>query len=227
MRAYRHTSVCTAKDHIQQQYNQCAPWYDLVEGVPELLGVRTLRRRLLQRASGKVLEVAVGTGKNLGYYPTSCQLTAVDLSPAMVAIARKRADALGRDVTLQVMDGEHLAFADRCFDTVVDALTLCTFPAPIAALREMARVCQPEGRILLLEHGRSDRGWLGRWQDRRAERHAQWLGCYWNREPHDLVHQAGLQVLEAQRVFFGIFHVMEARPAGTAPTAMGAAQGPG
>ena len=213
----RRVSCPMPKKDIQQKYNQFAPWYDLVEGLPELLGVSTLRRTLLQRASGRVLEVAVGTGRNLRYYPTSCQLTAVDLSPAMLAIARKRAHRLGLDVTFEVMDAEHLAFADQYFDTVVDSLTLCTFPDPIVALRELARVCKPAGRILLLEHGRSDRAGLGRWQDRWAARHAQRLGCQWNREPLTLVHQAGLRVIAARRVFFGVFHVMETLPAGAGP----------
>lgn len=72
---------------IREKYNAVAPWYDLLEGVPELLGMRKLRHRLLQRASGKVLEVAAGTGRNFRYYPSSCQITAVDLSPAMLGIA--------------------------------------------------------------------------------------------------------------------------------------------
>jgi ubiquinone/menaquinone biosynthesis C-methylase UbiE len=206
-------------EEIQHQYNAFAPWYDVVEGLPELLGVRHLRRALLQRASGTTLEVAVGTGKSLRYYPPSCQLTAVDVSVAMLRIARQRAARLGLCATFHVMDAEHLAFPDQYFDTVVDTLALCTFPDPLAVLREMARTCKPEGRLLLLEHGRSDRDWLGKRQDRWAERHAKKLGCWWNREPLALVQQAGLRVIAARRTFFGIFHVMEARPAGTARAA--------
>jgi len=203
------------QEEIRRKYNQFAPWYDLAEALPELLGVQSLRRTLLQRASGQVLEVAVGTGKNLPYYPTTCQLTAVDVSLAMVARARQQADTLGLHVHLQVMDAAHLGFPDQYFDTVVDTLALCTFPDPVAVLCEMARVCRPAGHILLLEHGRSDRAWLGRWQDRRAERHARHLGCHWNREPLELVRQAGLRLITAARRFFGIFHLLEAAPPAT------------
>jgi hypothetical protein len=70
---------------------------------------------------------------------------------------------------------------------------------------------------MLLEHGRSDREWLGRWQDRRADRHARTLGCRWNREPLELVRQAGLGLIATRRVFFGIFHVLEATPPTPAP----------
>jgi hypothetical protein len=76
----------------------------------------------------------------------------------------------------------------------------------------MGRVCRPKGKILLLEHGRSDRDWLGRWQDRHADEFAKPLGCHWNREPLNLVCKAGLTVNEARRNFFGIFHRIEARP---------------
>jgi ubiquinone/menaquinone biosynthesis C-methylase UbiE len=130
----------------------------------------------------------------------------------MLTIARKRATKLGLPVSFEIMDVEKLAFPDQTFDTVVDTLGLCTFPDPVAALREMARVCRPDGRILLLEHGRSDREWLGRWQDRRADNHAKRLGCRWNREPLDVVRQAGLKVLATERTFLGILHLLEATP---------------
>lgn len=198
---------------IRRKYDQVAPWYDLIEGLPELLGLRLLRRELLQRAAGTVLEVAAGTGKNFRYYPRMCQITAVDASMAMLAIARQRAATLGLPITCLVMDAAALSFPDQSFDTVVSSLSTCTFPSPVAALYEMARVCRRAGRLLLLEHGRSDRAWLGRWQDRRADRHARSLGCHWNRDPLDLVHQAGLTVRTARRTFCGILHVIEAIPA--------------
>lgn len=215
MNKNRIENIQIPKEEIRQRYEKLALWYDLIEGIPELLGVRKLRRGLLQRASGKVLEIAVGTGKNLPYYPKTCRITAVDLTPAMLDIARKRATRLGLNIDFQVMDGETLIFPDQSFDTVVSSLTLCTFTDPMAALREMARVCRADGRILLLEHGRSDHEWLGRWQDRRASKHAERFGCCLNREPHDFVRNAGLEVATARRYFFGIFHVLEAIPSGT------------
>jgi methyltransferase OMS1, mitochondrial len=76
----------------------------------------------------------------------------------------------------------------------------------------MARVCRTNGRVLLLEHGRSDREWLGRWQDSLAEPFAKQLGCHWNREPLELVRKAGLKINNSRRVFFGVFHTIEAEP---------------
>ena len=197
---------------ISQKYDRFARWYDWVEGIPGLLGVNRLRYRMLQRASGTVLEVAIGTGKNLSYYPRGCRIIGADASKEMLAVAQKRASRLQLNISFLLADAEALPFSAETFDTVVSSLSTCTFPNPVLALQEMARVCRPEGKILLLEHGRSDREWLGRFQDRTAERHAKQLGCHWNRQPLDFVRRAGLKINKAERVFFGIFNQIEAAP---------------
>ena len=197
---------------LSKKYDQFARWYDWVEGVLDLLGVSSLRRQLLQRASGRVLEVSIGTGKNLHYYPGGCQIVAVDLSREMLALAPTRATRLRASVPFLLADAEALPFSARNFDTVVSSLSTCTFPNPVTALEEMARVCRTDGKVVLLEHGRSNREWLGRWQDKRAEGHAKQLGCHWNRETLELVRQAGLKVQNSRRVFFGVFHQIEAVP---------------
>ncbi len=200
------------KNEVRQRYDAFAPNYDRTEGILEFLGMRRLRRRLLEEAFGEVLEVGVGTGNNLPLYPRSCRVTAVDLSEGMLHIARKRALAARRQVRFLVMDGESLGFANGSFDTVVDSLTLCTFNYPTVAIGEMSRVCRPTGHILLLEHGRSRNNWRGRFQDWRAENHARSLGCVWNREPLELVQEAGLAVVASHRSFFGVVHSVLAKP---------------
>jgi ubiquinone/menaquinone biosynthesis C-methylase UbiE len=202
----------TSKE-ISRKYDRFARWYDWVEGVPDVLGLSRLRRRLLKRASGKVLEIAVGTGKNLRFYPSGCGITALDVSNEMLNVARRRAAKLSTDVSFLLGNAETLPFPDNSFDTVVSSLTTCTFPDPLAALGEMRRVCKSEGKILLLEHGRSDREWLARFQDRTAHRLAKQLGCHWNRESLELVRKANLRIKEARRLFFGVFHQIEADPA--------------
>jgi ubiquinone/menaquinone biosynthesis C-methylase UbiE len=197
---------------LRETYRRFAPWYDLAEALPEALGLRRLRRRVLGQARGLVLEIAAGTGKSFGFYQPESFVIAVDLSREMLERARRRAGKLDRRYRFAVMDAERLGFRDHAFDTVVSTLSTCTFPNPIQALREMSRVCRPDGRILLIEHGRSDRGWAARYQDRRAEAHARMTGCHWNREPLELVRQAGLQITRADRRFLGVFHSIEARP---------------
>jgi ubiquinone/menaquinone biosynthesis C-methylase UbiE len=201
-----------ASREISEKYDRFARWYDWIEGVPDLLGVRKLRRSLLERASGRVLEVAVGTGKNFHYYPPDCRIIALDLSDGMLKVARTRAANLSVHVSFTVADAEALPFPDRSFDTVVSSLSACTFPNPARSFQEMARVCRTHGKILLLEHGRSDREWLGRWQDRHADKFAKPVGCHWNREPLRVIRDAGLEIIQGRRNFFGIFHRIEAEP---------------
>ena len=197
-------------NEIRDRYDAFARWYDVVESIPEWLGLRRLRRGLIGQARGRVLEVAAGTGRNLPFYPSGVQFTAVDLSSAMLSRARGRAARLGLAVQFSVQDGATLGFRDGSFDTVISTLTVCTFPDPVAALREMARVCRPGGQILLLEHGRSDRPWLSRWQDRRAPRHYRMLGCNLTREPLELARQAGLVIQSAHRHLLGMVFVIRA-----------------
>ena len=195
-------------DEIRQKYDDAAWWYDGKIGCMErLLGIETMRSSLLARASGNVLEVAVGTGRNFPYYPRSCRVTGVDLSGGMLDRARIRAERLGMHVDLHTMDAEHLLFSAKSFDTVVSTLATCTFPDPVAALREIARVCR--GTILLLEHGRSDREWIGRLQDRFAGRFVAQLCCHWNREPLSNVLAAGIRIHRHRRSCLGMLHVIE------------------
>jgi ubiquinone/menaquinone biosynthesis C-methylase UbiE len=169
------------------------------------------REWLAARARGRVLEVAVGTGRNLPHYPAGVTLTAVDLSPRMLALARRRATDLGRDIDLREGDAEHLPFDDMSFDTVVCALALCSIPSPAAAIDEMRRVLVPGGRLLLLDHIGSN------WPPVRA---AQWLlervtsrtgGEYFTRRPLPLVTAAGFEVVETERLRAGTVERILAR----------------
>jgi len=197
---------------IQQKYDAGARSYNFTEVVPEWLGLGRVRRRLFSRATGRVLETGVGTGFSLKYYPEGIDLTAVDMSEGMLKIARNRAVSLSFSTTFQQMNVQELEFDDHSFDTVCDSLCLCTYPDPVKALQEMMRVCKPGGRLLLLEHGLSDRNWMKRYQYWRAEAQAKPLGCCWTREPQELMKQAGINILSARRHFLGMFHEVIAEP---------------
>lgn len=197
------------RDEIRRRYDRYAAWYDRLEWLLEALHLRGLRRRLLAHASGRVLEVAAGTGANLRWFPPGCRLTLADLSAGMLALARRRAACLGVAPGFVLAAAEQLPFTDAAFDTVVTSLSTCTFADPAAAVREMARVCRPGGRILMLEHGRSDRARLARWQDRRAEGHARRLGCWWNRDPLAAVRAAGFEPHSVARSLAGGVYLIE------------------
>jgi ubiquinone/menaquinone biosynthesis C-methylase UbiE len=205
-------AVTFTSRELSEKYDRFARWYDWAEIVPEILGVRRLRSQILRGVSGrgKILEIAVGTGKNLSHYSRGSTVVSMDISGEMLSVARKCAAKLSLNVKFLLADAEAIPFSDKSFDSVVSTLSICTFPDPVAALREMARVCRPDGRILLLEHGRSDREWLGRWQDRHEDSFAKRSGCHWNRQPLQIAQEAGLIVRAAERSFLGVFHVIEA-----------------
>ncbi len=114
------------------------------------------RRWACGGATGHVLEIGVGTGYNLPFYPGGIDLTAIDLTPEMLDRARARAAALHRTVQMQEADATRLPFADASFNTVVSTLTLCTIPRPEEAVREAWRVCRPGGELRFFEHGRGN-----------------------------------------------------------------------
>lgn len=113
------------------------------------------REWVCSRASGEVLEIALGTGRNLSFYPEDVRLTGIELSPEMLEIARRRARELEREADLRSGDAQDLPFRDASFDTVVCTLGLCTIPDDRRAVTEAARVLRPGGYLLLLEHVRS------------------------------------------------------------------------
>ena len=196
-----------AYDEIAEQYDRKI-WFD-----QHILGVARLRKNLLSKATGKILDVACGTGLNIPMFPAGSDITAVDLSPNMLGVASARATKHGRNVNFAVMDAEDLKFADGSFDTVVSTLSTCTFPDPVKALQEMKRVCRPNGLILLLEHGHSSLPWLANFQDRNEYQHYQdHAGCRWNQDPLDLVKSAGIKILRSKRNILGMFHSVEATP---------------
>lgn len=184
-------------------WDKTAPSYDKQIAFFEKLQFSGGREWLGERARGRILEVAIGTGRNLPHYPADTTITGIELSPAMLAIARQRAADLGREVDLREGDAEHLPFPDGSFDTVVCALSLCTIPDPATAINEMARVLVPGGRLLLLDHIGST------WPPIYA---AQWLlerittrlaGEHFTRRQLPHVRAAGLQIVETERLKAG------------------------
>lgn len=145
---------------VLRAYERIAPVYDLLDGVYEWSWKRRLRAELFAHAlPGRLLDVGVGTGCNMPFYPKGSEVVGIDASPAMLARARARAERLGRPVELQRMNLLELAFPDATFDTVVATFVLLCLPdeLQLPALRELARVTRAGGRILLLDYHRSSR----------------------------------------------------------------------
>jgi ubiquinone/menaquinone biosynthesis C-methylase UbiE len=166
------------------------------------------------RAVGDVLEVAVGTGLNLPHYPAGSSLTGIDLSEAMLDLARVRAADLGRAVTLRQGDAQALPFGDASFDTAVCTLGLCAIPDPEAALGEMVRVLRPGGRLVLADHVASA-AWpvrAGQWLLERVT--IPLAGEHYLRRPYMSVVARGLEVTEHERLRLGLVERVVARTSG-------------
>jgi ubiquinone/menaquinone biosynthesis C-methylase UbiE len=152
-RADNHERDSTA--FVRGYYDRVAHEYDSsMEDIDRVLLGRG-RRRLCSRARGRTLEVGVGTGANLAHYPPDASVTAIDLSPEMLVIARHHAQELSLDIELRLGDAQDLDFDDEEFDTVTATLLLSTLPDPQRAVSEMGRVLRPGGRVLLLDFARS------------------------------------------------------------------------
>lgn len=136
----------------RNRYNRIASVYDRMEWASERR-FAPLRTELWRRARGpRVLEVGVGTGKNMPHYPPGMTMTAVDLSPRMLEQARARAARLGLAMDLREADAQALPFPDGSFDTLVATFVFCSVPDPVLGLSELQRVLVPDGQLLLLEH---------------------------------------------------------------------------
>lgn len=178
-----------------------------------LLGIAKQRKKLFAQACGDVLDVGCGYGMNFPYLTHTASITGIDFSPVMLAKARETMRRSNIKVDLREGDAEALQFTDDSFDTVISTLSTCSFFNPHMALKEMRRVCKPNGKILLMEHGRSSWEWVGKYQDTRLHEQVEQGGCRWNQEPQKLVKEAGLNILYARRTLLGILHVMIVSPA--------------
>ena len=191
-------------DRMAGKYDRQMSWWERV-----LFGEG--REWVCSRAQGAVLEIAVGTGRNLPIYPVGTAVAAIELSPEMLTIARERAREAGVAADLSEGDAQHLDFPDGSFDTVVCTLALCSIPDDSAAVGEAFRVLRPGGRFLLLEHVGSPNP---------VVRAVQWLleqitirleGDNLTREPLRHLRKAGFEIETLERLKLGIVERVVAR----------------
>jgi ubiquinone/menaquinone biosynthesis C-methylase UbiE len=159
------------------------------------------------QATGEVLEVAVGTGLNLPFYPEDVSLTGIDLSAGMLDLAGKR----GRPATLQQADAHALPFDDCSFDTVVCTFGLCAIPDVDKAVAEMVRALRPGGRLILVDHVASSSRFIraGQWLLERVT--VPLAGEHWLRRPLRQVESRGLLVEQRERFARGLVERLVAR----------------
>lgn len=189
----------SARRHVSGVYDRVAAIYDLYTAPMEWLGGTKARTRLFQRAHGRVLEVGAGTGLSFSHYPQGIDLTALDISPRMLARASRRAATLGRQIRCEVGDVEQLTYPDAHFDTVTAACTFCSVGDPVQGLREIRRVVRPTGQVLLYEHVRPRSPLFGWLADLLSPLTRRLFGPSINRRTEENVQAAGLQITDIRR----------------------------
>jgi ubiquinone/menaquinone biosynthesis C-methylase UbiE len=195
----------------QRYWDRQAGVYDRQMELLDRMLFRDTRDWICGQARGRALEVAIGTGLNIGRYPPGVRLTGVELSPAMLALAQRRARELGRVVNLRRGDAEALEFPDASFDTVVCTFSLCAIPDHERAITEMVRVLRPGAQLLLADHVVAAHPALRALQ-RTAELVSIPLGGeHFRRRPIELVRAAGLAIERHDRFAAGVVERLTAR----------------
>jgi len=198
-------------DRQKRVWDEAAPRYDRQIVFLERHWFPGAREWVCSRARGRVLEIAVGTGRNLPFYRPDVTITGIELSTEMLAIARKRAADLGRAADLREGDAQRLPFAEGSFDTVLCALSLCTIPDPAVAIAEMWRVLTPGGTLLLVDHIRSSFAPLRAVQWMAEQVTIRTAGEHFTRRQLPLVRTQGFEVVESERLKAGTVERIHAR----------------
>lgn len=193
--------VQAQNDKVQRSWAKQAPRYDKSIGFFErrVFG-QSHRPWACHKATGKTLEVAVGTALNLPHYPDDVELTGIDLTPEMLEIAKQRSLDVGREIELRQADAHALPFEDESFDTVLSTYSLCNIPDPQRAVNEMKRVLKPGGKLILVDHIRAARRPV-LWIQKAIEFFSVRLeGEHVTRRPADQVEAAGFDIVERERL---------------------------
>jgi ubiquinone/menaquinone biosynthesis C-methylase UbiE len=198
---------------IRKRYDHLSPYYDLLESFLEKVAFSKWRKRAFEYIEGEnILEVGVGTGKNLDFYPPDKRVTAIDFSPGMLSRARRKIDEKKANVDLREMDIQKLQFEDQSIDTVLATFVFCSVLDPIQGLREVRRVCRKGGKIILLEHVRPSCRLLGRIFDVLNLFIVRLMGVNINRETVENLKKAGLKIEEERNLFSSIVKMVVASP---------------
>src|SRR6266496_3613100 len=204
-------------ERLRRYWDKHAPAYDRQMQFFDRHLFGYSRTWVCSQAAGDVLEVAIGTGLNLGFYPDGVRLVGVDFSPAMLERARDRAHKLNRNVDLREGDAHALAFPDGSFDTVVCTFSLCGIPDERQAVAEMRRVLRPGGLLLLADHVAGS-AWPVRAVQRLLELVTVPLGGeHFLRRPLEHVRAQGFQIQRHERFKLGIVERLAARKPATTP----------
>lgn len=181
-------------EKIKRRYDRAAKFFNLTENMMERGRMSKWREEIWALAKGKVLEVGVGTGKNMSFYRNDLEITAIDFSEKMLERARSRAKELYVRVDLVQMDAQKMDFQDESFDTVITTCVFCSVPDPIKGLQEIRRVCKKDGTIIMLEHVKSRHKLIGGLMELLNPVVVRIVGANINRDTVQNIRKAGISV---------------------------------
>ena len=197
---------------IKKRYDRIAPVYDFFDIIPEKLFYSLWRRQLWKPIpAGKILEIGIGTGKNIRYYPPGIEITGIDISTSMLKRACARV-ATRRDISIELlaMDITDISFTDDTFDVVIGSFVFTVLPNPSEALQEIKRILKPGGTLLLLEFTRSDSRPVAFIQDAVAYITRAVYKAHVNRDIITVIKEAGFQNITTEDAGDGIVRIIRA-----------------
>ena len=194
------------------KYNRFSRIYEFMDLPLELPYFRKWRKEALSGLSGNILEIGIGTGRSLNHYPLNCSITGIDNSEGMLEKAQEKARGM-KNVTLLLMDAEHLDFPDNSFDYVITSFALCTIPDPVKALKEMRRVLKQSGELIALEHMYSSDPFIACLEDLIKPFMFSLLGDNVTRDTVKEIEEAGFTIQEIKNLAFkDVFKKIRAKP---------------
>ncbi len=197
---------------VRQVYEVLARVYDDCFDWALGPGRRLAVSRLSVQAGQRVLEVGVGTGLSLPYYPNDCHVTGIDISDAMLHQARERAELLeGTEIDLRLMDARELSYPDATFDHVLAPYVISVVPQPEKVMAEIRRVCKLGGTVMVVNRFRSSNRFLGSLEALLSAA-SQWIGFRLDLPLDTVLGTAGLELVQLEHVnLLGLWHLLELR----------------
>ena len=196
--------------YVKRKYDNLSRKYDKKLEKKEEKFLGEWRKNLLNGLSGKILEIGIGTGRNLEYYSKDADVTGIDFSYEMLAKAKEKQKMLNRQFKLIQMDAQDLRFEDKTFDYAICTLFLCSAPDPVSVIKEMKRVCKKNGKILMIEHMLSKNKIIASIEHLISPINYWIHGCKLNRDTAENIKKAGLKIdKEINLRYFDVFRRIE------------------